>query len=144
VNPDGRVELLHAGAAGRAAIDAALSGTGGRIAPQARPVAVPDLLEKLRGFHADYAANVFPDLADPFDLALFNSYRAALHPSGFPRPLKLNADPRGTLFEAVKGGGGGQTFLSWTQPGVTRGNHFHLSKVERFLVLEGEAVIRIR
>ncbi len=48
------------------------------------------------------------------------------------------------LFEAVKGGGGGQTFLSWTEPGVTRGDHFHLSKVERFLVLEGEAVIRIR
>jgi UDP-2-acetamido-2,6-beta-L-arabino-hexul-4-ose reductase len=144
VNPDGRVELLHAGAAGRAAIDAALSGTGGRIAPQARPVAVPDLLEKLRGFHADYTANVFPDLADPFDLALFNSYRTALYPSGFPRPLKLNTDPRGTLFEAVKGGGGGQTFLSWTEPGVTRGNHFHLSKVERFLVLEGEAVIRVR
>lgn len=144
VNPDGRVELLHAGAAGRAAIDAARSGTGGRIAPQARPVAVPDLLEKLRGFHAHYTANVFPDLADPFDLALFNSYRAALYPSGFPRPLKLNTDPRGTLFEAVKGGGGGQTFLSWTEPGVTRGNHFHLSKVERFLVLEGEAVIRVR
>ena len=58
--------------------------------------------------------------------------------------LKLNTDPRGTLFEAAKGGGGGQTFLSWTHPGVTRGNHFHLGKVERFLVLEGEAVIRIR
>jgi UDP-2-acetamido-2,6-beta-L-arabino-hexul-4-ose reductase len=62
----------------------------------------------------------------------------------FPRPLKLNTDARGTLFEAVKGGGGGQTFLSTTLPGVTRGNHFHLNKVERFLVVQGEAVIRIR
>ena len=41
-------------------------------------------------------------------------------------------------------GGGGQTFLSWTEPGVTRGDHFHLGKVERFLVVEGEAMIRIR
>ena len=58
--------------------------------------------------------------------------------------MKLNTDARGTLFEAVKGGGGGQTFLSTTNPGVTRGDHFHLAKVERFLVVQGEAVIRIR
>ncbi|WP_439544138.1 polysaccharide biosynthesis C-terminal domain-containing protein [Hyphomicrobium sp.] len=144
VNPDGRVDLLHAGAAAQSAVDAALAGTIGRLLPQPRPTAVPSLLEKLRCFHTSYSANVYPDLSDPFDLALFNSYRAALYPAGFPRALKINADPRGTLFEAVKGGGGGQTFLSWTEPGVTRGNHFHLSKVERFLVLEGEAVIRIR
>jgi UDP-2-acetamido-2,6-beta-L-arabino-hexul-4-ose reductase len=75
---------------------------------------------------------------------LFNSYRAALYPDGFPRPLALNTDARGTLFEAVKGGGGGQTFLSTTKPGVIRGDHFHLNKVERFLVVQGNAVIRIR
>ena len=56
----------------------------------------------------------------------------------------MNTDQRGTLFEAVKGGGGGQTFLSTTQPGITRGDHFHLAKVERFLVVQGEATIRIR
>jgi UDP-2-acetamido-2,6-beta-L-arabino-hexul-4-ose reductase len=39
---------------------------------------------------------------------------------------------------------GGQTFLSTTRPGITRGNHFHQNKVERFLVVRGEANIRIR
>lgn len=144
VNSDGKVQLLHAGAAAQAAINAALAGKTGDVAPLPRPTAVPELLEKIRSFHAAYESNVFPDLRDPFDLALFNSYRTALYPGGFPRLLKLNMDARGILFEAAKGGGGGQTFLSWTEPGVTRGNHFHLSKVERFLVLEGEAVIRIR
>lgn len=144
VNPDGVVRLLHAGTAAETAVNAALRGETGDATPEPKPVAVLALLEKLKAFHAAYEANVYPDLSDPFDLALFNSYRAALYPAGFPRPLKLNSDARGTLFEAVKGGGGGQTFLSWTDPGVTRGNHFHLSKVERFLVLEGEAVIRIR
>lgn len=144
VDPNGVVRLLHAGAAAQAAIDAVLQGQTGDASPTPLPVAVPALLAKLEAFHAGYATNIYPDLADPFDLALFNSYRAALYPSGFPRPLVLNTDARGTLFEAVKGGGGGQTFLSWTEPGVTRGNHFHLSKVERFLVLEGEAIIRIR
>lgn len=144
VNPDGRVQLLHAGVAAQAAIDAVLDGREGDLAPTPRPTGVPELLETLRAFHASYQANIYPDLSEPFDLALFNSYRAALYPSGFPQPLRLNTDRRGTLFEAAKGGGGGQTFLSWTETGVTRGDHFHLGKVERFLVLEGEAVIRIR
>lgn len=144
VNPDGIVQLLHAGAAAQTAIDAGLARKGGDLVPEPRPTPVPELLDRLIGYHAAYEANIYPDLSDPFDVALFNSYRAATYPEGWPRPLKLNTDARGTLFEAVKGGGGGQTFLSTTEPGVTRGDHFHLNKVERFLVVEGQAVIRIR
>ena len=144
VNPEGKVQLLHSGAAAQVAIDAVLNGTTGQIAPEPRPITVPDLLEKLQGFHESYLANIYPALDNDFDVALFNSYRAASYPDSWPRPLKLNTDPRGTLFEAVKGGSGGQTFLSTTEPGVTRGDHFHLDKVERFLVVQGEAIIRIR
>jgi len=145
VTPGAQVQLLHAGEAAELAIAAVLQGQLGRIEPAGRPTPVADLLDRISAFHEAYSHNLFPDLSDPFDLALFNSYRAALYPAGFPRALKLHTDPRGTLFEASRSsGGGGQTFLSWTHPGVTRGNHFHLRKVERFLVLEGEAVIRIR
>lgn len=144
IDPQGQVQLLHAGVAAQAAIDAALDGVTGTLRPEPRPMSVSELLARIQAFHASYDANLFTDLGDPFDVALFNSYRAALYPGSFPRPLKLNSDARGTLFEAVKGGGGGQTFLSWTKPRAIRGNHFHLSKVERFLVLEGDAVIRIR
>lgn len=144
INPEGRVSLLHAGAAAQVALDAITEGQKGTIQPASRDIAVTELFDLLRRFHADYQANIYPELRDPFTVALFNSYRAALYPRGFPRPLKLNTDARGTLFEAVKGGGGGQTFLSTTMPGVTRGDHFHLNKVERFLVVQGEAVIRIR
>lgn len=143
VNPDGRIGLMHSGAAAQLAIDA-LDGQGGVITPDARDISVPDLLAKIEAFHALYQANIYPDLGDAFDVALFNSYRHATYPDGWPRPLKLNTDARGTLFEAVKGGGGGQTFLSTTEPGVTRGDHYHLNKVERFLVIGGEAIIRIR
>lgn len=143
-NPDGRVALLYAGLAAQEAIDAVTQGLTGDINPKPCSMKVPELLDKLQGFHDLYRANTYPDVQDDFDLALFNSYRAASYPDGWPRPLKLNADARGTLFEAVKGGGGGQCFLSTTEPGLTRGNHFHLSKVERFLVVQGEALIRIR
>lgn len=145
INPDGVVHLLHAGDAARIAIDAGLSGQSGDVAPAGLKTGIPALYEQLRGFHRSYSANVYPALRDEFSISLFNTYRAALYPDGFPRPLKLNTDARGTLLEAVKGGGGeGQTFASWTELGVTRGDHFHLRKVERFLVLDGDAIIRIR
>ena len=144
INPEGKIAMLHAGAAAQAAIDAVTEGHSGRLCPDARVMPVPELFAMLLGFQCDYAANIFPDLRDPFTVALFNSYRAALYPDGFPRPLKLNTDERGTLFEVAKGGGGGQSFASWTEPGVTRGDHFHMNKVERFLVIQGEAIIRTR
>ncbi len=144
VNPNGHTQLLYAGEAARVAIDAVLSESIGQVQPTPHPISVPDLFAKLKGFHESYKANIYPDVSDAIDLALFNSYRAATYPDHWPRHLQLNTDQRGTLFEAVKGGGGGQTFLSTTKPGVTRGDHFHLSKVERFLVIRGEAMIRIR
>lgn len=144
INPDGKVSLLHAGVAAQAAINAVVLGQTGLITPNSRLTPVPELFGMLTQFHVDYRNNIYPDLRDPFTLELFNSYRAALYPDCFPRPLRLNTDDRGTLFEAVKGGGGGQTFLSTTKPRITRGDHFHLNKVERFLVVQGEAMIRMR
>lgn len=144
VDPNGSVQLLHAGEAAELFIEAALQGTLGTIRPSSRGMRVTELFDRVARLDRDYRQNVYPDLSDAFELALFNSYRAALYPGGFPLRLAVKRDSRGTLFEAVKGGGGGQTFLSWTEPGATRGDHFHLNKVERFLVLEGTAVIRIR
>jgi UDP-2-acetamido-2,6-beta-L-arabino-hexul-4-ose reductase len=59
-------------------------------------------------------------------------------------PLERRADERGSLFEAVRSLNAGQTFFSTTQPQITRGNHYHTRKVERFLVVKGQAVIRMR
>lgn len=139
INP-GEVELLHAGSAA----EVMLYPVPGTRRLAGRNIAVPDLWARIAGFHAAYSSGIFPDLSDPFNLALFNTYRTHLYPDGFPRALKVHRDGRGLLFEAAKGGGGGQSFVSMTFPGVTRGDHFHLSKVERFLVIDGEATIRIR
>jgi UDP-2-acetamido-2,6-beta-L-arabino-hexul-4-ose reductase len=144
VNSGGTVSLLHAGKAAEIAIESGISRMSHRINPAGRAVLVSDLCELLTQFHRLYSANVYPSLQDDFTVALFNSYRSAIYPSKWPRALKLNSDARGHLFEAVKGGGGGQTFLSSTAVGERRGDHFHLNKVERFLVLQGDAVIRIR
>lgn len=144
INPEGKVALLHAGAAADLAIEKALNRESGEIAPQGHEIAVTALYEKLSDFHRSYRANIFPDLSDPFDLALFNSYRTGGFPHHYPMQLKLNEDARGGLFESTKSLAGSQTFLSTTHPGQRRGDHFHIDLVERFLVVSGKATIRIR
>ena len=144
INPDGRVHLLYAGDAAHIAIEAATQKSCGKLVPEGREISVQNLYDKIAGFHRDYSNNIFPDLSDPFDLHLFNSYRTAGYPLHYPLKLKMHTDGRGILFESAKGGNAAQSFLSTTHPGVVRGNHFHLSLVERFLVVKGNAVIRIR
>lgn len=144
INPDGCVSLLHAGVAAKVSLDAVENRINGELCPVSKDMSVRELYQILTTFHKNYMQNIIPDLSDNFTLALFNTYRAALYPSGFPHKLKLMSDTRGALFEAIKGGGGGQVFMSTTKPGVTRGDHFHMAKVERFLVVQGEAIIRIR
>ncbi|MEV8508793.1 NAD-dependent epimerase/dehydratase family protein [Actinoplanes sp. NPDC051475] len=104
---------------------------------------VRQLADQLERFASIYRSAEIPELADRFDVRLFNTYRSHLAPA--PVGLTRHADARGNLVEAVKvHGGGGQTFCSSTVPGVTRGQHFHLAKVERFVVVRGEAEICLR
>ncbi|HAF00064.1 MAG TPA: capsule biosynthesis protein CapF [Methylophilaceae bacterium] len=106
---------------------------------------VSELLEKLQSMAQKYSEQLLlPDLREHFDLELFNTYRSYLFPHAYPVALQMRTDERGSLFEAVRTLNGGQAFLSTTLPSITRGNHYHTSKVERFLVVGGEAVICLR
>ena len=79
------------------------------------------------------------------DVDLFNTLRSARFPVGAPIPLTPRIDDRGRLVEAVRSHGGpGQSFVSTTRPGITRGEHFHLRKIERFVVIGGRARISLR
>jgi UDP-2-acetamido-2,6-beta-L-arabino-hexul-4-ose reductase len=61
-----------------------------------------------------------------------------------PVKLKLNTDQRGSFIETIKTNLGGQISYSTTNPGIVRGNHFHTRKIERFIVIKGEAIIQLR
>ena len=60
------------------------------------------------------------------------------------RHFHIYEDERGSLYEVLKSRSFGQIFVSRTKPGIIRGNHYHNLKVERFIVLEGEAKISLR
>jgi UDP-2-acetamido-2,6-beta-L-arabino-hexul-4-ose reductase len=138
VDIDRKLTLLHATDAA-----ALLLGVAGTAVATSRTVR--EVADQLAGFAATYRGGEIPDLRNRFGVRLFNTYRSHCFPGNTPIPLARHVDARGALVEAVKvHGGGGQTFCSSTVPGVTRGGHYHLAKVERFVVVRGEAEIRLR
>jgi UDP-2-acetamido-2,6-beta-L-arabino-hexul-4-ose reductase len=144
VNPGGKLELLHAQDAAAYAWNAVVEKREGVLRPSGRKIGVESLAETLTDYHRLYTSGVIPDLRDDEDRKLFNTLRTAMYPAAYPFYLKRNDDPRGWLFESIRELNGGQAFVSLTHPGYTRGNHYHRFKVERFCVLAGSAVIRIR
>lgn len=145
VDVDRLVPLMHVQDAVSAIISAGVADTEGVLEPSGTPLMVSDVLNKLLEYFAVYRAGDIPALYDESDLALFNTLRAAMFPAAYPFRPTPRSDERGTLVESVRvHGGQGQTFVSSTHPGFVRGEHFHLRKVERFQVLSGRAVIRLR
>jgi len=109
-------------------------------------IKVSVLLKKLTEFKENYfEKGIIPCLDDPFERNLFNTLLCYIdHSSFFPFHLKLNTDDRGSFVETVKLNSGGQVSFSTTVPGITRGNHFHTRKAERFAVIKGKAKIELR
>ncbi len=106
---------------------------------------VTEVLARLNEFNNQYVNNgIFPKFANYFDLCLFNTFRSYIPKDYFPRNLILHSDERGSFVETVKSLDQGQFSFSTTKLGITRGNHFHLRKVERFAVIKGEALIQLR
>lgn len=103
-----------------------------------------DVYSILKYFRDEYFSHTIPLLKDRFELHLFNTFRSYLYPHYFPVSLGLKTDQRGTFMELAKTGVGGQTSFSTTYQGSIRGNHYHTRKIERFCVLTGEAIIKLR
>jgi UDP-2-acetamido-2,6-beta-L-arabino-hexul-4-ose reductase len=142
---DATLELIHAQEVAKKIFDIVLDPPNMEIALPGTPLSVSDLLSKVTRYAQDYSEKqLVPLLNDRLDLQLFNTFRSYLYPKHYPVSPVSHVDQRGTLFEATKSLNGGHSFVSTTKPGVTRGNHYHYSKFERFMVVSGQAVIRIR
>jgi len=103
-----------------------------------------NLSHKLISFKNNRSTLVMPDLKNDFDKHLYSTYLSYLNTNEFGYNLKTNFDNRGWLAEFIKSEELGQIFISKTKPGITRGNHWHHSKVEKFLVIDGEGIIKFR
>jgi UDP-2-acetamido-2,6-beta-L-arabino-hexul-4-ose reductase len=113
--------------------------------PHYHELKVSLLLEKLNHFKKTYMEDKsFPSISNPTDLALFNTFRCYIPHDFYPVKFKNNVDYRGNFVEIARTNSIGQFSFSTTFPGVTRGNHFHIRKAERFAVIKGKASIKLR
>jgi UDP-2-acetamido-2,6-beta-L-arabino-hexul-4-ose reductase len=141
---DNVLELVHTQDVADEVVRLIGTRTAGEVRVRGRAMLVSELLDKLASFAREYIGGDLPDVRSPLHRALFNVYRSYLFPKRLAVPLVVRSDKRGSLAEAVKTPSGGQTFFSSTRPGVSRGNHYHRRKIERFVVVNGTAVIRFR
>jgi len=109
-------------------------------------VKVSEVLSLLENYKTHYfKKGILPNLNRNFERNLFNTFVCYFdHKAFFPFHLKLNTDNRGSFVETVKLNSGGQVSFSTTKPSITRGNHFHTRKAERFAVIKGKARIELR
>lgn len=107
-------------------------------------VILKDLARIIEMFRDSRHSLFLPDFSRPFIKRLYATYISYLKENDFAYQLMIHSDARGELAEFLKQNNFGQIFISRTKPGIIRGNHFHHTKVEKFLVVEGDAVIRFR
>lgn len=102
------------------------------------------IAELINSFRESRDNKNIPDLSDPFVKKLYSTYLSYLPTDGFSYPLKMNVDERGSFTEFIKSPDRGQVSINISKPGIVKGNHWHHTKNEKFLVVSGEGVIRFR
>lgn len=107
-------------------------------------ITLRELVDKLFEFAQSRKSLIMPDFEDDFTRFLYATYVSYLPEDDFGYELEMKTDNRGWLAEFIKSRHLGQIFISKTKPGITRGNHWHHTKVEKFLVIQGEALIKFR
>lgn len=148
IDVDGDVSLIYVGDLVKSILSAVRKSENNDflIVPHTDEKKVSEILNILEGFNEKYHINgVIPALSTAFEHHLFNTFRsyidAEIH---FPVKLIKHIDERGAFVEVIRLEVGGQVSFSTTVPGITRGNHFHTRKIERFTVIKGKALIQLR
>ena len=116
------------------------------VIPHTSSYKVSEILGLLKLFKIQYLENGQVPKVDlnTFELNLFNTFRSFIPKDYFPRKFTKHTDERGVFVEIMRAGSAGQSSYSTTVSGITRGNHYHTRKVERFAVISGKASIQLR
>jgi len=107
-------------------------------------VRLGDIVSLLESFKASREERSIPNMADAFTKKLYSTYLSYLPEDQFSYPLKMNVDQRGSFTEIIRTPDRGQVSVNISKPNITKGNHWHHTKNEKFLVVSGTGVIRFR
>ena len=125
-------------------IDRREGGTGVSMEIPTYRIQLGDLAGRIQAFHEMGSTLTLPDFSNWFDRALYATYLSYVPAPSRRHNLEIKSDARGSLAEFIKQKTIGQIFVSRTRPGITRGNHYHHTKTEKFFVVEGDGLIRMR
>lgn len=103
-----------------------------------------DIIELIYSFKKSREERSVPNMADSFTKKLYSTYLSYLPENAFSYDLKMNVDNRGSFTEFIKTPDRGQISINISKPGIIKGNHWHHTKNEKFLVVSGKGVIRFR
>ncbi|TDA69589.1 SDR family oxidoreductase [Sulfuricurvum sp. IAE1] len=123
------------------------NGRNGVIRSDVAPVykkTLGEIHDLLLAFRESRENLLIPNVGRGFERALYATYLSFLPTDRFSYTLGGHQDERGTFYEFIKFADSGQVSISTTAPGITRGNHYHNTKNEKFLVIKGEASIKLR
>ncbi len=147
-NPKNIVELIYIDDVVKAFVelltDSVRTGTRYITAGPITKITLEELTNELYCLRDMRTKLLLPDMSDRFRRSLYATYLSFLPVDKFDYQLVKHEDQRGSLAELLKSSHFGQIFVSRTKPGITRGNHYHDTKVEKFCVVEGQAIIRFR
>lgn len=114
------------------------------VVPVIYKVKLGKLAELIQSFKESRKDLSIPNMEDPFTKKLYSTYLSYLPEDKFSYPLKMNEDNRGSFTEFIRTPERGQVSVNVSKPGITKGNHWHHTKNEKFLVVSGEGLIRFR
>ncbi len=107
-------------------------------------VRLGDIVALITSFEESRTNLFLPNMADDFTRKLYSTYLSYLPINHFSYPLHMNEDNRGSFTEIIKTPNLGQVSVNISKPGITKGNHWHQTKCEKFLVVSGNGIVRFR
>lgn len=112
--------------------------------PVVYTITLGEIVDLIYSFKKSRDERSIPNMADTFTKKLYATYLSYLPTDQFSYPLKMNVDQRGSFTEIIRTADRGQFSVNISKPGITKGNHWHNTKNEKFLVVSGRGVIRFR
>ena len=112
--------------------------------PEVNDVLLGDIPKLLYSFRDSRVSLELPRFDNPFEKKLYSTYLSYLKPDDFAYPLTMKGDERGSFTEFLRSREKGQVSVNVAHPGITKGNHWHSTKNEKFFVVAGEASIKFR
>ena len=112
--------------------------------PVVHIVTLGEIVDLIKGFKASRKTLQVANMANEFEKKLYSTYLSYLPADQFSYPLKMNVDNRGSFTEIIRTVERGQFSVNIAKPGITKGNHWHHTKNEKFLVVSGKGLIQFR